>query len=113
MRGTGPSGLSGILPVREGLWVRPILCLTRVDVRNYLSARSIKFREDTTNQDTVFFRNRIRHELIPFLKERFSKNIIGVIARLAELSRIQEEYLDEKIMEAYSECIIHKNDFKI
>ncbi len=113
MRGTGPSGLSGILPVREDFWVRPILCLTRVDVRNYLSEQGIKFREDITNQDTVFFRNRIRHELIPFLKERFSKNIIDVIARLAELSRIQEEYLDEKIMGAYSECIIHEDDFKI
>lgn len=113
MRGTGPSGLSGILPVREGLWVRPILCLSRKDVRDYLSEQGIKFREDLTNKDTGFFRNRIRHELMPFLKERFSPNITGVLARLAELSRIQEEYLDEKMMGACSECIIHEDDYKI
>jgi len=113
MRGTGPAGLSGILPVREGIWVRPILCLSREDVRNYLSEKGIEFREDLTNQDTIFFRNRVRHELIPLLKERFSPNIINILGRLAELSRIQEEYLDERIQEAYRECIIHEDDFKI
>ncbi len=113
IRGTGPSGLSGILPVRDDLFVRPILCISRKDVRDYLCENSIKFREDLTNQDTSFFRNRIRHELIPLLKENYSPNIIGVLARLAELSRIQEEYLDEKTMEAYNACMFHEDNYKI
>ena len=113
LRGTGPSGLSGILPVREELWVRPMLCVTRKVARDYLKKLEQPFREDSTNIDTRFFRNQIRHELLPFIKESFSPNIEGVLARLAELSRIQEEYLDEKMTEAYRECIIHEDVFKI
>jgi len=113
IRGTGPSGLSGILPVRDGLWVRPILCISRKEARDYLRDRGITFCEDSTNKDTAYFRNRIRHELMPFLKEHFSPNITGVLGRLAEISRIQEKYLDKRTLEAYSECVIYEDTFKI
>ena len=113
IRGTGPSGLSGILPVREGLWVRPMLCISRKEARDYLRDKGIQFCEDSTNKDTGFFRNRIRHELLPFLKKHFSPNITGVLGRLAEISRIQEEYLDKRTSEAYSKCVIHEDTFKI
>ena len=92
IRGTGPTGLTGILPVRENLWVRPVLCAYREEVRNYLDRMGISYREDSTNQDTSFFRNRIRHELLPLLRERFSPNITSVLSRMSELARIQEDY---------------------
>ncbi len=113
IRGTGPYGMVGILPSRNDLWVRPLLGISRCEVREYLGKNNISFREDSTNCDTVFFRNRIRHELIPFLQERFTHGVTGAVARLAELSRIQEEYLEKKMTEALSDCCVRENTHKI
>jgi len=113
IRGTGPSGLAGILPKRGDLWIRPLLCVTRREIRDYLGGEGISFREDSTNTDTSFLRNRIRHELIPLLKERFSPGVTAGVARLAELSRIQEEYLETVTERAFMDCRLLSNPYKI
>ncbi len=113
IRGTGPTGLTGIPPVRENLWVRPILCVYREEIRDYLDRMGISYCEDSTNQDTSFSRNRIRHELLPLLRESYSPNITSVLSRMAELARIQEDYLEEKMLEAYKGCLIHADRYKI
>jgi tRNA(Ile)-lysidine synthase len=113
IRGTGPSGLMGILPVRDDIWIRPLLDRSHDDTRRYLHEFSIGYREDSSNSDPAFFRNRIRNELLPHLKNRFSPNITGALARLAELSRVQEEYLREKMLEAFGGCCLFVGSGKI
>lgn len=113
IRGTGPSGLAGILPVSEKLWARPLLGTPRTAGREYLRARGISWREDSSNADTVFFRNRIRNNLMPVLEEQFSPGVSGSIARLAELSRVQEEFLDGAADNALRKCCIYKGLDKI
>ena len=100
LRGTGPLGLQGILPTRDSR-IRPLLCVTRSEIRDYLAASGIDYCEDSSNSDTVYFRNRIRHDLIPFLQDSFSPNITGVLKRLAELSRVQEEYMNEQTVNSF------------
>ncbi|MBN1290670.1 MAG: tRNA lysidine(34) synthetase TilS [Candidatus Latescibacteria bacterium] len=112
LRGTGPTGLQGILPVR-GQWVRPFLCVTRSEIRDYLTAKNICFRDDSSNNDVAFFRNKIRHQLIPYLRDFFSPNLTNGLVRLSELSRIQEEYLKKQESDAFSDCRIHADSFKI
>ena len=112
MRGTGPSGLQGMLP-RSAHTVRPLLCVTRNDIRGYLARLRIPFREDATNEDTRFFRNRIRHELIPLLCESYSPNITEILSRMAELSRVQESFADGLAHEALDSCCIHADSHKI
>lgn len=113
IRGTGPSGISGILPVRGGIWIRPLLRAEREEIREYLRSGNIPFREDSSNKETVYTRNRIRHSLIPLIAESFNPNIGNVLARLAELSRIQEDFLEEKTGAALRGCLIHGDKFKI
>lgn len=113
IRGTGPSGISGILPIRSGLWIRPLLQAGREEIREYLRSGNIPFRDDSSNKETVYTRNKIRHTLIPLIAESFNPNIGNVLARLAELSRIQEDYLEEKTGEALCECLIHGDNYKI
>lgn len=113
MRGTGPSGLAGILPVSENLWVRPLLGQTRRSAREYLDELGANFREDSTNRDTALFRNRIRHILLPFIESRFSSGIVGALARLADLSRLEEEYLAERLRESYQSCCTYEDSNKI
>ena len=112
LRGTGPLGLQGILPTRDSR-IRPLLCVTRSEIRDYLAESGTDFCEDSSNGDTMYFRNKIRHDLIPLLRDSFSPNITGVLQRLAELSRVQEEFMNQQTMNAFETCRKHADPFKI
>jgi len=70
LRGAGPSGLAA-MPPAAGRFLRPLLAISRRDVTSYLCEKNITWREDATNADIRFFRNRVRHRLIPLLDEAF------------------------------------------
>ena len=93
IRGAGPEGLAGIRP-RSGCVIRPLLDVSRSELRAYLEERHISFREDETNRDVRITRNRVRHELIPLLEQRFSPAIVKVLARDAAIARGDAEWLD-------------------
>jgi tRNA(Ile)-lysidine synthase len=93
IRGAGPRGLGGI-HARAGLVVRPLLEVPREALRQYLGGRGLEWREDETNRDPALLRNRVRHELVPYLERRFSPGIVRVLAREAALARADGEYLD-------------------
>ena len=67
-RGTGLDGLTGIPPVR-GILIRPLLATPRIDIAVYLAQEEIPHVEDSSNQDTVYARNRLRQEVMPVLRE--------------------------------------------
>jgi tRNA(Ile)-lysidine synthase len=70
LRGAGPAGLAA-MPAKQKRILRPLLKMTRADVIEYLKAKNISWCEDSTNTDTKYLRNRIRHKLIPLLNELF------------------------------------------
>jgi tRNA(Ile)-lysidine synthase len=92
LRGSGPRGLAGILP-RAGRIIRPLLDIPRTDLRAYVAERGLEFRDDPTNADVRIPRNRVRHELLPYLEREFSPGIIAVLAREASIARHDEEQL--------------------
>ncbi len=92
IRGAGPRGLAGIYP-RSGRVVRPVLDVRRAELRAYAEVRRLEFREDATNRDVSIPRNRIRHELIPYLERAFSPAIVDVLAREAAIAREDEDRL--------------------
>jgi len=79
LRGSGPAGLAA-MPQSRGRILRPLLGLTRADVIEYLKAKDIPWREDATNTDEEFLRNRIRNRLIPLLDEAFPSWKTGIAA---------------------------------
>jgi tRNA(Ile)-lysidine synthase len=96
LRGTGLKGLRGI-PARRPLAagvavVRPLLRTRRPEVLAFLGERGQAFREDRSNPDLRFTRNRIRHELLPHLAEHYNPAIASVLGRLAE--QADEVYRD-------------------
>jgi len=92
LRGSGLAGLAGILPVTaEGL-VRPLLDVTRGDVDAFLRARRICWREDASNREPKFARNRIRHELLPLLKGDWNPRLTESLAHLADLAYEEERW---------------------
>src|SRR5205809_1029754 len=70
LRGAGTRGLAAIRP-RAGRVIRPLLEIERDALRSYLAQRQQPFRNDSSNADVTFARNRVRHELIPLLQSRF------------------------------------------
>lgn len=93
VRGAGARGLGGIRP-RVGNVVRPLLDVARDDLRVYLRTLGETFREDASNADVRVPRNRVRHELLPYLRKHFSARVTDVLAREASSARHDEEYLE-------------------
>jgi tRNA(Ile)-lysidine synthase len=91
LRGSGLAGLSGIAPTSDGL-IRPLLDITRAEIEKYLRERNIPWREDSTNRDLTFARNRIRHELLPQLARNWNPKITDALAHLADLAHEEEQY---------------------
>jgi tRNA(Ile)-lysidine synthase len=85
LQGAGPRGLRGIAPER-GLLIRPLIEVRRAEIEAYLRSGGIGWVEDASNRDSRFLRNRIRHEVLPFLAERWS-GIVPSLCRSAALAR--------------------------
>jgi tRNA(Ile)-lysidine synthase len=106
IRGTGTRGLAGIRPVVENLsnagalvrptLIRPMLDVRRDDVRDWLRDHGQSWREDSSNQDRRFTRNRIRHELLPQLAQ-LNPNIVGTLSRTAAIAREEEAFWDDYV----------------
>ena len=101
LRGSGRRGLAGIYPVVDGLYIRPLLGLRRADLRAWLRARRLRWREDVTNRDLSLTRNRVRRRLLPLLERDFNPRATEVLARAANLLRDEEEWLESLTGEAY------------
>lgn len=101
IRGTGPSGLEGIAKSRENGLIRPLLCLTRTEIRDYAAAEGLTYREDPTNKDEYYLRNRIRAQLLPLLLE-FNPRIEPLLSELADdfasLNRMIEGLAGDRIV---------------
>lgn len=97
LRGSGPDGLAGIAYKRydEGGFavIRPLLDVSREEIEAYCAERGLTPRRDHTNEETVYMRNRIRLELIPYLQEHFNPNIIETVNRLGRAAAADKDYL--------------------
>ena len=99
LRGAWTEGLSGVHPVvefAEGRLVRPLLGTTRVAVEAYLTRLGQRWREDRSNRDLAFTRNRIRHELLPAL-ETWNPQIQEHLAQMAVLARDEQAWWDAEL----------------
>jgi tRNA(Ile)-lysidine synthase len=98
MRGAGARGLAAILP-RAGRVIRPLLEISREELRKYAADRQLPFRSDASNDDLSIPRNRVRHELIPYLEREFSPGIRAVLAREAAVARDDEDRLQAEAVD--------------
>ncbi|MBI2421901.1 MAG: tRNA lysidine(34) synthetase TilS [Candidatus Hydrogenedentes bacterium] len=88
LKGAGPEGLAGIPNVRplgKKTVLRPLLDTTRAELRAYAMEHEVAWREDASNEDNSFLRNRIRNELLPQLRSEYNPNLDQALCRLASL----------------------------
>lgn len=115
-RGSGLKGLCSIAPVRED-WshsrlqvIRPILCLERQEVEEYLKVRGIPFCRDSTNQGDDYARNRIRHHILPYAEQQISSGVVGHMYRTADILTEEEDYLAGQTREALARCAVFSRE---
>ncbi len=95
LRGTGPAGLAGIPPVRDGWITRPLIETKRTQIEEYCRDHGLEPRIDKSNLKNVYTRNRLRLELIPQLEREYNSNLVETLVRTGEIFRDEESYLEE------------------
>ena len=128
LRGAGLNGLKGMKP-QNGVIIRPLLWASREQIRKYAVENHIVWREDHTNAESVYLRNKIRNQLLPFFDELQPKARQGLYKSLEHLSAENELYralLKEKLAQiveqdgdvqrfpysAFLDCFVPRNDAK-
>lgn len=103
IRGSGLAGLSA-MKYKNNFIIRPLLGISREKILEYLKTHKLKYRTDKTNKESLFFRNKIRNKLIPYLEKKFNpqikKTIFSSINSIAEdadlLEKIASEFCAKK-----------------
>ena len=99
LRGTGLLGMRAILPKREMqglLFVRPLIDMRRKEIIYFLNKKKVAYRTDATNKQKIFFRNKIRLELLPYLEKRYNPNIREILAKFSQTASSDYEYLEQE-----------------
>ncbi|MFC5406839.1 tRNA lysidine(34) synthetase TilS [Cohnella soli] len=107
IRGTAVSGLAGIYPRRivHGLErIRPLLRITKCELLEYCKRNGVPYAVDSSNADRHYFRNAVRHDLIPEL-ERYNPRFKESLVRLAESAQADDDYMEHRAMEAFREGV--------
>jgi tRNA(Ile)-lysidine synthase len=110
LRGSGPTGLKGMLPLRDSMYIRPLLCVTRNEIISFLEFHVLPFVTDSSNTDPAYLRNRIRHSLIPELEARYNPKLEESMTRMAEIMRVEDDYMKSvasKILSEWGTSAIH------
>lgn len=98
-RGTSLQGLSGIKK-QDGLYIRPLLNISKQEILDYLTQKNICFLQDPSNNNQAFLRNRIRHQLTPILPtidQRLSNNILATMDHLASVDNLLQQITTQTI----------------
>ena len=103
-RGTGLDGLGGIRPV-NGKFIRPLLCMNRKEIEEYLAKRKQSYCIDETNAETDYTRNKLRHLVLPILEEQVNSAVVRHMNETMEQIWELQEYMQEQVEAAYQECV--------
>lgn len=113
IRGSGLQGLRGIRP-KNGKIIRPLLKVSRKEILEYLKTNTLDHKIDSTNKDTKFLRNKIRHDLIPYLEKGYNPRIKETLSGAAESVADDYDFISKKAVKIVEEiCIIDGNKIEI
>ena len=111
-RGSGYTGIKGISPITDDV-VHPLLSFSRKDITSYLELEGVKWREDLSNKDNTYSRNKIRNQMIPWIQEHLNPNVVTKLYETAEIfsetddileSLAKRRFLKAQIKHSKDEC---------
>jgi tRNA(Ile)-lysidine synthase len=107
-RGSGLDGFTGIPKINENI-VRPLLAFSREEILAYAETNTIDWREDASNATTKYIRNKIRHQVLPVLKE-INPNLLETFAKTIENLQESKQIIEDRIADISSEAVNSKYD---
>ena len=113
LRGSGISGLKGIEPIRDNKYIRPLIETDRIEIEKYCNKNNLNPKYDESNNENIYNRNKIRNEVIPYIKREFNQNIIKTINRLSNVAAEENEYMQKITKKEYDNISTTKNDIII
>ena len=108
LRGSGLTGLKAMSP-RSGLYIRPLLSCKKVDLCQWLTENGVGWREDASNLDPVFSRNRIRHEILPGLL-RINPQVDAALCRFSRQVALEEDFWKEQVERFLARHLIQEQE---
>lgn len=109
-RGSGISGLRGIEPIRDSIFIRPLIETERTDIEKYCEENRLNPRIDKTNFINDVTRNKIRNIVIPYIKNEFNPNFINTLDRLSNVITEEDEYMKKRTIEVYTKIKIQEKE---
>lgn len=106
IRGTGIDGLAGIPIVRDHLYIRPLMEVSRAEIYEYALKHQLSWLEDSSNLKPVYVRNKLRLQLIPELKRSYNPNLNSALIRLGRLAREQQELMEVLLKEKWEQLTL-------
>lgn len=104
-RGSGIRGMAALKPV-NGEFIRPVLCLERDEIVDYIKETGIPSVMDSSNFEDDYTRNRIRHHILPLMTQEINAKAVSHMAEASELFRQAEEYFKAKAEEMAADCAV-------
>lgn len=111
-RGSKLKGLGGIYPVKKE-YIRPLLCVGRKEIEEFLEERNVKYCMDATNMEDTYMRNRIRNHVIPYFRNNINDKTVEHVNAAMEHLREVQEYLEEQQKTAYESIVSKEKDARV
>ena len=108
LRGSGLRGLGGIRPHQNDI-IRPLLVVSRQEIEEELRAEGIGWREDSTNQEKTYARNKLRGEVIPYLQREIQPDTVGHMAETALQMQAVWEYIYQQVRQVVEEIVYRES----
>jgi tRNA(Ile)-lysidine synthase len=110
MRGSGLKGLKGMLPIREGRVIRPLLEVWRREIESFAEEMKIPYLLDSSNLKKNYLRNRLRLTLIPLIEKEYQPNFKKIVLKTSTILREENDYLERGAEEAYQKIVREEKD---
>ncbi|MDH4226158.1 MAG: tRNA lysidine(34) synthetase TilS [Deltaproteobacteria bacterium] len=107
MKGASLGGLKGIAQ-KSGIFVRPLLDVSRTDIERYARDNKIRFVEDSSNRTEKYLRNKVRLSLVPYMEKNFNPSVVDTIARTARLLSRDDEFIEAAAADIFDAALIKK-----
>jgi tRNA(Ile)-lysidine synthase len=110
MRGSGLKGLKGMLPIREGRVIRPLLEVWRREIESFAEEMKIPYLLDSSNLKENYLRNRLRLTLIPLIEKEHQPSFKKIVLKTSTILREENDYLERGAEEAYQKIVHEEKD---
>jgi len=108
IRGAGNKGLCGIPPIRDGIFIRPLIETRRSEIEGFLRENRIESVIDSSNRENVYLRNKVRNNLMPILMKEYNPGIVQNLIHTSEILRKEDEFLEKLVLELFPRICVSR-----